>query len=255
MARKNKHEPADPTAPRPPLRLLAQPSRAALLTQLREGFVNAPLGTHPSIAALMRTKDLLNPDGTPSSELTEEDVRAVAARDGWKWQREQRLHGRSDLIPAEIQMGAIARAVELRKMLGRLNDMNFRAISQHHREGRVTTLDGAREIPCPELRSVLLGAMAEQRVTDALLENLQSSQAAFASEPLLSDHEIQNILRLKKMSAEQLRDECEQMDKLNEVLSAERKTLTMADIEARNRENKVRPAVADLTKPGKKVSG
>ncbi len=255
MARKNKHEPAEPTDSRPPLRLLARPSRAELLTQLRESFVNAPMGAHPSIATVMRAKGLLNPDGTSSSELREEDVRAVAARDGWKWQREQRLHGRSDLIPAEIQMGAIARAVELRKLLGRLNDMNFRAVSQYHREGRVTTLDGAREIPCPELRSVLLGAMAEQRVTEALMENLQTSQALFIPEPPLSDYEIQSILRLKRMGSEQLREECEQMDKLNELFSRERKTLSMADIEAQNMECKTRPNAANSPKPGKKVPG
>ena len=175
--------------------------RKQVIAEIRRDFINAPVGEFPSIPAIMRRKGLIAADGTASGPVNEEEIRVIATDENWRGQRAEALQLSVDLIPVEVELSSIVRGVQLRQMLARLNDLSIRAITQYHRQGEVTSLDGTRNLSCPKPETLVMGVIAEQRLTEALERQINScSRLLDGVRPSLSPNMQEHLLRIEKMN-------------------------------------------------------
>ncbi len=197
----------------PALRVVTPPSKIEIVARVREAYIRAPLGAHPNITKILHDLNLLDASDPSTVTTLETEIRDIAAKENWKWERQMFLSQSIDLLPQELQLAAIQRGVELQKMLDRAINMNFRALTQLHQEGRATAITTGAEIPHPDAKTLAALILTRQRVAETLSDDLERCASMFNSvESKLSPLAVRHMVHIQNMTGDELRSEIQRLE-------------------------------------------
>lgn len=213
------------------------------VARVRDAYVLAKAGDYPDISAIMVEQGLIDQDGESlvarkdasgtKVPLTEALVRERQLAEDWRGQRARHIHRVFDVIPDEVKLVTIAKAVAMHKDLYQ----HFQAIShllkEYYQSGKMMALkDRATPLDLPPNPGILV-ALAEsmrkmfdfsgEKVT-ITLQQAAISQAA-QTEGAKADVEIsltskQYMASLESMSQEELDVEIANLDRMRGLLEA-----------------------------------
>lgn len=214
------------------------------LHRIKEAFVTAEMGTIPNIRRIMVDFGILDKSGKPAlgspKELTEDFVRRRMLEENWKGERERWLHRTFDVLPDEIRMVTIVRNLEVQKLLYDEIKLLHNANMKYYVTGKVTTVDGKKELEGYRPDHAVIAALAEtmRRMTmsdgvaiNILVQNHKSTDSGPVN-PLLSVLPRSVINEFASMDLDTLKREVEKYQALNTML--QKGEITVLDVENMN---------------------
>lgn len=211
---------------------------AATIERIRNQYVLATLGDLPNVGKIMKDFGLIDQQGRPTTELTEDMVRQVMLEENWKQLREDHLHRTFDVLPDEIKFVTLMRNVETQRMLYDEIKTLHRNNMQYYGTGQVKSLDGQKVLDYEPDPGVVAGlAEIMRRMVDGggninvlIQNNYGGGGAGRNSNASIMTNQF--IAHLNKLSPDELKEEISRMEALATALSGKQEKITLEDIES-----------------------
>ncbi len=189
------------------------------VTDLRDSYIHAPVGTFPNIRNLMREAGLLDDAGKATGEIALDDVLNEMGAGQWREARADYLANQSDLIPEEATLAEFLSQLELFKSLDEEIRIYSILLRRYRITGKAMSLDGTRELPfVPRSQELAKLIFAHKNVGDTLNNMIDRGVLGQTStlNDGLSKSQREYLAKLGKMTPTEVREEILRFDRLFE---------------------------------------
>lgn len=206
------------------------------IARVRDAYITAPIGDIPSIPELMRKLNLVDGEGhvlpgAPAG-MSEAAIRERQLAEDWRAQRGDHVVRAFDIVPAEVKLVAVLRAVEMHRMLATHARALSAIYSNYYRTGEMKSLDGKKFLKM-KTDPTVLASIAEtmRRMLDGsgekfsiTLHNTTAAQQAHQAEGAKADVQLslttkEYIARMSAMSDAEIEVELAGMEHMRMLLA------------------------------------
>lgn len=209
----------------------------AAIGRIRDAYITAPIGEGPSVSELLVKFKLVDDDGRPTkgapAGLSELVVRERQLAEDWRGQRGKHVIRAFDIIPEEVKLVAIMRAVDAHRILFSHMKAVSHIYTSYYRTGRMAALEkggkdlGLRADPtiiaslAETMRRMLEGSGEKISIT---LNNTTAAQQAVQAQGAKADVEISQetkeyLAKLATMSDSEIEATLASMDQMRLLLA------------------------------------
>lgn len=207
------------------------------IARVRDAYITAPVGDIPAVVDLMQKFKLLDADGRPANGapagISEAAVRERQLAEDWRGQRGKHVVRAFDIIPEEVKLVAIMRAVEAHRILF----SHLKAISHiyttYYRTGKMPALEAGGQALKLRADPSVLASLAEtmRRMLEGsgekvsiTLNNTTAAQQAVQADGAKADVQISQatkdyLARMSTMPDSEIEAELRSMDQLRLLLA------------------------------------
>lgn len=207
------------------------------IARVRDAYITAPVGDIPAVAELIKKLGYVDDKGATLAKapagFSEAAVRERQLAEDWRGQRGKHVVRAFDIIPEEVKLIAVMRAVEAHRILFTHLKALSHIYSTYYQTGGMPALDGRgkqlklRADPsvlasvAETMRRMLEGSGEKVSIT---LNNTTAAQQAVQAEGAKADVQIsqatKNILaKMETMSPDEIRQELANMDFMTQLLA------------------------------------